>query len=248
MFIHHEEHGHGDPILCIHGTGSSALVWSDAVRELARIGRVIAYDRRGCTRSERPEPYERTNVAEHAERCRRAAARAGRGAGDRDRAQLRRNGGARARAPQPGSRAGAGRARGRRHARAGAGHGALARRGRRAPARGAGRGRRGDADGRGAGGGHLAAAAGRAARDRERQRARDPGRAQWEWWLSGDPAQITAPTLLVAATDSRPELREPTEALARVLPDARLTVVPGGHLIDPAGPEVLAFVRACCRA
>ena len=27
---------------------------------------MIAYDRRGCARSERPEPYERTSVAEHA--------------------------------------------------------------------------------------------------------------------------------------------------------------------------------------
>ena len=62
-----EEHGEGSPILCIHGAGSSALAWSDAIAELSRLGRVIAYDRRGCTRSERPEPYERTNVAEHAD-------------------------------------------------------------------------------------------------------------------------------------------------------------------------------------
>ena len=48
----------------IHGAGSSALVWADAAERLAGIGRVIAYDRRGCARSERPEPYERTSVAE----------------------------------------------------------------------------------------------------------------------------------------------------------------------------------------
>src|SRR5688500_3175530 len=65
--LYHEEHGSGTPILCIHGAGSSALVWADAVEKLARLGRVIAYDRRGCTRSERPEPYDRTSVAEHAE-------------------------------------------------------------------------------------------------------------------------------------------------------------------------------------
>ena len=41
-------------------------MWADAFDELARLGRVIAYDRRGCTRSERPEPYERTSVAEQA--------------------------------------------------------------------------------------------------------------------------------------------------------------------------------------
>jgi pimeloyl-ACP methyl ester carboxylesterase len=62
-----EEHGTGASILCIHGGGSTALMWGDAVRELARLGRVIAYDRHGCTRSERPEPYERTSVAEQAD-------------------------------------------------------------------------------------------------------------------------------------------------------------------------------------
>ncbi len=178
MFIHHEEHGHGDPILCIHGTGSSALVWSDAVRELARIGRVIAYDRRGCTRSERPEPYERTNVAEHAEDAAALlreldAAPAiviGRSYGgtvalelacrypDLVRALVVLEGDAtRELAPATARWLDA-----------------VAERLRAVPDEAVAA----DADGRGAGGGHLAAAAGRAARDRERQRARDPGRAQ----------------------------------------------------------------------
>jgi hypothetical protein len=47
----------------------------------------------------------------------------------------------------------------------------------------------------------------------------------------------------VAATDSRPELREPTEAMAQALPDARTALVGGGHLIYPAAPEVLAFIE-----
>src|SRR5437870_12043263 len=65
--LYYEEHGRGDPILCIHGTSSSAMVWRPAAIEaLSGLGRVIAYDRRGCTRSERPDPYE-TSVAEHAE-------------------------------------------------------------------------------------------------------------------------------------------------------------------------------------
>jgi pimeloyl-ACP methyl ester carboxylesterase len=59
-----EEHGTGAPILGIHGTGSSALLWASAVPGLAQRGRVILYDRRGCGRSERPSPYE-TNVREH---------------------------------------------------------------------------------------------------------------------------------------------------------------------------------------
>ena len=65
--LHHEERGHGAPILCVHGGGSTALLWEDALPALARLGRVIAYDRRGCSRSERPEPYARTTVAEQAD-------------------------------------------------------------------------------------------------------------------------------------------------------------------------------------
>ena len=65
--LYYEEFGSGDPILCIHGTSSSALVWRRAATDaLSRMGRVIIYDRRGCTRSERPEPYE-TSVAQHAD-------------------------------------------------------------------------------------------------------------------------------------------------------------------------------------
>ena len=65
--LYYEEQGRGDPILCIHGTSSSAVIWRRAaIRELATLGRVIVYDRRGCTRSERPEPYV-TSVVQHAE-------------------------------------------------------------------------------------------------------------------------------------------------------------------------------------
>jgi pimeloyl-ACP methyl ester carboxylesterase len=63
----YEERGRGTPILCVHGGGSSAIAWADAAERLSRLGRVIAYDRRGCGRSERPEPYERTTVGEHAD-------------------------------------------------------------------------------------------------------------------------------------------------------------------------------------
>ena len=34
-----------------------------------------------------------------------------------------------------------------------------------------------------------------------------------------------------------------TEAMADVLPNARTALVAGDHLIDPAAPEVLAFVQ-----
>jgi esterase len=60
--LYYKEHGEGAPDR-LHS-------WRRKLRadvgELGRLGRVIAYDRRGCTRSERPEPYERTSVAEQA--------------------------------------------------------------------------------------------------------------------------------------------------------------------------------------
>lgn len=64
--LYYEEYGDGPAIVCIHGVGSSAAFWSDAARELANHGRAIVYDRRGCSRSERPEPYA-TNVHQQAD-------------------------------------------------------------------------------------------------------------------------------------------------------------------------------------
>jgi pimeloyl-ACP methyl ester carboxylesterase len=61
--LYYEEHGAGEPILCIHGTGSSSVLWRDAAVELGALGRTIVYDRRGFSRSERPEPFV-TNVHE----------------------------------------------------------------------------------------------------------------------------------------------------------------------------------------
>ena len=43
--------GEGIPILLIHPAGSTASTWGSAAEELARIGRVITYDRRGYARS-----------------------------------------------------------------------------------------------------------------------------------------------------------------------------------------------------
>ena len=68
--LYYEERGSGTPILGLHGAGSSALFWEEAAEKLSELGRVIIYDRRGCTRSERPEPYEITSVREHADDAR----------------------------------------------------------------------------------------------------------------------------------------------------------------------------------
>ena len=53
--LYYEERGEGVPILLIHPAGATASTWGPAAAELARIGRVIAYDRRGYARS-RGEP------------------------------------------------------------------------------------------------------------------------------------------------------------------------------------------------
>lgn len=66
VWIYYEEQGTGDPIVCLHGSGSSAAFWTDAANVLATRGRTVIYDRRGFFRSERPEPYA-TNVHEQAD-------------------------------------------------------------------------------------------------------------------------------------------------------------------------------------
>ena len=49
--LYHEEVGEGVPILLIPPAGATASTWGAAAEELARIGRLITYDRRGYARS-----------------------------------------------------------------------------------------------------------------------------------------------------------------------------------------------------
>lgn len=49
--LHYAERGSGPPLLLVHGTGAYADVWSPVLDGLARTYRVIAYDRRGFARS-----------------------------------------------------------------------------------------------------------------------------------------------------------------------------------------------------
>lgn len=49
--LYYEECGDGIPILLIHPSGATASTWGPATDELARIGRVITYDRRGYART-----------------------------------------------------------------------------------------------------------------------------------------------------------------------------------------------------
>jgi 3-oxoadipate enol-lactonase len=49
--LYYEDVGEGVPILLIHPAGATASTWGSASEELARLGRVITYDRRGYARS-----------------------------------------------------------------------------------------------------------------------------------------------------------------------------------------------------
>ena len=63
--LYYEERGEGVPVLGIHGTPSSALLWENAAAELAAISRCITYDRRGFYRSGRPEPFDAVDLTDH---------------------------------------------------------------------------------------------------------------------------------------------------------------------------------------
>jgi esterase len=248
--LHYEERGEGAPILCIHGAGSSALVWADAAEKLAGIGRVIAYDRRGCARSERPEPYERTSITEHADDAAAlldalAATPAlviGRSYGGTIAIDLALRHPDRVRAvvglEPDGSREMA--------PAAAAWVDALAERMRAVAAR----------DGVHALGEALITEVGgedawRSFPDEVREALAGNGPAilaelGGEWWLPADDgtlATLAQAVLLVSAADSPPEFHDAPAALAAAIPNARTAQVGGGHLIDPAGPDVLAFLE-----
>ena len=63
--LYYEESGEGIPILGLHGTPSSAVLWEAAAKELARHGRCVIYDRRGFHRSSPPVPFERLDLVDH---------------------------------------------------------------------------------------------------------------------------------------------------------------------------------------
>jgi pimeloyl-ACP methyl ester carboxylesterase len=56
--LYYEIHGEGQPLLLIHGLGSSTRDWELQVPEFAKSHRVITFDLRGHGRSDKPAgPY-----------------------------------------------------------------------------------------------------------------------------------------------------------------------------------------------
>jgi pimeloyl-ACP methyl ester carboxylesterase len=242
-----EERGRGDPILGIHGTGSSAMAWREAAETLSALGRFIVYDRRGCARSERPEPY-RTDVREHAQDA-AALIRAldaapaiviGRSYGGETAVELALAHPELVRAlvlleaaslsldPE-----------------AKAWEDALVRRVEEAAER----------DPSSVAETFLRVVLGdegwASLPRRARQMFRDNGPAILAELRGGsfsateeDLGGISVPALLVAGEDSPEMFGRVTERMAAAIPGSRLERVPGGHLIDPAGSGVLEFVRS----
>lgn len=246
-----EEAGDGAPILLVHGCGGSALGFAEAAAELARYGRVISYDRRGCNRSERPVPYERTSVAEHADDAAalldalgaEPAIVIGRSYGGTVAADLAIRHPERVRAIvllEPDAPPAM------------------------APAAAAWIDRFTDrllevaaSDGVDAVGRELiVGVAGEDAwhsfPEEWRQVLTGNGPAilaelRGEWWMDADREaleKIEQPALLVMAAESPPEFHEPIEALAGAIPGSRVVSVGGDHIIDPAAPEVVEFIEA----
>ena len=65
--IFHEVRGAGPPLLLIHGGGSDGGTLARLADDLARDFMVVAYDRRGLSRSPRPNGWMQTSIAEQAE-------------------------------------------------------------------------------------------------------------------------------------------------------------------------------------
>lgn len=251
--LYYEELGRGEPILGIHGTPSSSVLWADAARELAEHGRCVVYDRRGFGRSGPVPRPERLDLDTHV-----ADAVALLAALDAQPATVigRSTGGLvalalahqhpdvverlvllepAALAVDDDARHWAERLRRRVIAAA------LTHPGRAAEA-------------------VVVAALGPAtwssltdpvrevmnqAGDAVLAEARGSGLDLSADFLQSDcswVSEVTCPTLLVSAEDSPGPLRRVNDRLLEMLRDARAVVVPGGHLIHPAHPVVLEFL------
>lgn len=245
--VYYDERGSGAPILCIHGAGTSSQLWAEAVEKLAQLGRAIAYDRRGYGRSERQEHCERVNVAEHADDAAALldaldatpAVVVARSYGgevatdlalrypDRVLALVLLEAAPVELLPLSAEWTRAFRDRVR-DVEAESGPDAIGE----------------ELIRELAGEGVWDSLPGEVRRVFTHNGPAVLADLQGEW-LRVDAAALAAidqPVLLIAASDSPPQFREPNEVMANALPNARGALVGGGHLIDPAAPEVLAYI------
>jgi pimeloyl-ACP methyl ester carboxylesterase len=242
--LYYEEHGSGTPILAMHGSGSSALMWAAAVEPLSRLGRLILYDRRGHTRSEEPDPFTAMTRDEEADDAAALldaldaapAIAIGRSRGAELALVLahRRSDYVRAVAAlEPGLFY--------LDPEAKAWEDELNARVRAAPADKVGETLIEEAVGAGTW-------ASLPAEVREMFTANGPAilaeiegeRADLD---EAALAAISQPTLLVSSEESPEEFRRVTDRLAALLPNAEELRVAGGHIIDPAHPDILRFVE-----
>ena len=61
----YDERGTGEPLVLVHGTASTRAIWDELLGELDGAFRTIAYDRRAYGGSGAPEGYRGTTVEEH---------------------------------------------------------------------------------------------------------------------------------------------------------------------------------------
>lgn len=65
--IYYEQSGDGVPVLGIHGTPSSSVMWADAADRISEQARCIVYDRRGFGRSTPAGPGSTLDLDDHVE-------------------------------------------------------------------------------------------------------------------------------------------------------------------------------------
>ena len=242
--LYYEEHGEGTPILGIHGSGSSALMWAAAVEPFgrARSSDPLRPARTHAQRAAGAVPPDDTRAGSG--RRGGPARRAGRRAGRRHRAQLRRRRRVRARAPPSRPReAIVGLEPGLLH---------LDPEAKRLEDDLSARLRAADPERVGQTLIEVALGPGGwealPAEARELFTANGPAILAEVEGLNADldEAALSAiehQTLLVSAAGSPEPFRRVAAKLASLLPNVEEVRVEGGHLIDPAGPEVLRFVE-----
>lgn len=263
--LYYEAHGQGPVILGIHGSPSSAALWVPAAVRLGALGTCVIYDRRGYGRSSAPDPFEATDlddqVADAAALLDRLGAESavvvGRSTGGLIALELAHTRPERVNGLvllEPAlltvdgdTRAWAADLRTTVLAAAGGDGAAVGDRVGEDPggaAEAVVRSALGDdvwsgldADVRG-----LLRSGGRAVLAEAHGRGLDLSAAPLEL-TAAELSSIDAPTLLVSASDSPAPLRRVVPRLAGGLPRASAAVVSGGHLIDPAHPVVLEFIR-----